>query len=82
MSAAYDDARAIVVDGQENVYVAGSTHGSIPGFNNANPGVTDVVVIKFTKDGNQIWAQQFGTIGGDTATALAIDANGNVYLGG
>jgi hypothetical protein len=67
---------AIAVDQSNNVYVTGYS----PGTNSTN----DIVTIKYDNDGNQIWVQRYnGTgTGDDRANAIAVDANGNVYVTG
>ncbi len=71
-----DGAFAIVVDAQGNVYITGRSFGS--GTNR------DIATIKYNRDGIQEWVQRYNgpTNGEDGAYALAIDAQGNVYITG
>lgn len=64
----------LATDAAGNVYVAGYT-------TNAN---VDYHVAKFTAAGTLEWSQSFNGAGnaGDIATAVAVDANGNVYVTG
>ena len=67
---------AIAVDIGNNVYVTGYS----PGPNSTN----DIVTIKYSNNGNQIWLQRYSSpSGGDAAgNAVAVDKNGNVYVTG
>ncbi len=61
------------------VYVAGFTHGTLPGQTSA--GGRDAVVRKYDTDGNEVWTRQFGTPGSDGGEVFGIAAEGNgVYL--
>ncbi len=75
-----DIAHAVAVDGQSNLYVAGETAGALA------PGVTaqgrDLFLAKFDREGNLLWARQYGSPGDDIALDMALDSNGNVYLAG
>jgi uncharacterized protein (TIGR03437 family) len=57
---------------------------SIPGFHGVpiSAACSDASVMKVGPSGNQIWGTLLGGPTADTATALAIDANGNVVLTG
>jgi uncharacterized delta-60 repeat protein len=68
-------AKALAVDKEGNVYVTGQTQGVEP---------TDYATIKYDTNGNQLWIATYRGPGRgeDRATALAIDAGGNVYVTG
>lgn len=62
------------------VYIAGTTAGSMPG--NVSAGGLDVFVAKIDADGNVLATKQFGTGVDDVNAGLATDAGGNVYVAG
>jgi uncharacterized delta-60 repeat protein len=69
-----DHVHDIAVDGSGNVYVTGQAYGNL-GINYAT--------IKYDTDGNQKWVRQHtGPVSWDRANAIAVDAQGNVYLAG
>jgi uncharacterized delta-60 repeat protein len=76
-----DEATAIAIDGSGNVYVTGTTYAA-----NSNTLEEDFGTIKYGPDGTQLWVQkyhnQFYTNSSDKATAIAIDAQGNIYVTG
>jgi len=69
-------ATAIALDQRNNVYVTGYS----PGTNSGN----DIVTIKYDNNGNQIWLERYNGPGNgdDEGNAIAVDANGNVYVAG
>lgn len=75
-----DFASAVATDGSGNVYVAGTTDGSFPGFTSA--GFLDVFVMKLSSEGVLQWAQQRGGIAYDKLEGVATDGAGHVYVVG
>jgi len=73
-----DEATALYVDGAGNVYVTGSSAGS------SKFGDDDYATIKYTNNGIEQWVSRYNGLGKDldVATALAVDAAGNVYVTG
>ncbi len=71
-----DEAAALAVDADGNVYVAGSsaTSGLLPDF----------ILAKYDRDGVRQWVANYNGPGSywDEATAIAVDATGNVYVTG
>ncbi|MBN2465292.1 hypothetical protein JXD38_06685 [candidate division WOR-3 bacterium] len=62
-----------------NLYVCGA--GELA----ANPGGTDLLVMKYRPDGTRAWINGFSGTGAsqfDVAQALAVDSAGNVYIAG
>ena len=74
-----DMANGVAIDGAGNVYVVGE-QGGIPG----RPGVgeSDAYLRKHDGDGNELWTRQFGSQSGPSASRVAVDAEGNVYVVG
>lgn len=54
--------------------------GALPQITSA--GVEDIFVAKFSSNGTPLWAKGLGGTGVDSATDVAIDANGNVAVTG
>ncbi len=73
-------AYSIAVDGNGNLLVAGDTTITLPG--QWSPAETDAFVRKYDPNGNELWSQQFGTSGDDSAYSTAVDGKGNVYVAG
>ena len=71
-----DIATAVAVDTGGNVYVTGESVGVGTSF--------DMVTVKYDADGNELWVAKYNgpANSADTATALAVDAEGNVYVTG
>lgn len=67
---------SITLDNQENVFVAGHAFGL--------DGYQHYAVVAYSNAGAQLWANQYiGPVKiGDAASALAVDANGNVFVTG
>lgn len=74
-----DQAYAVSADASGNVYVAGWTYGGLSGN---NVGYADAYVRKYDSAGTVQWTRQFGSGGNDAASAIAVDASGNVYVAG
>lgn len=71
-----DEATAIAVDRKGNVYVTGRSVGSGTGY--------DYATIRYDKHGNTMWVRRYNGPGNgtDEASALAVDASGNIYITG
>ena len=76
---------AIAVDGQGNVYAAGSFEGSAS-FGTVvltSSGSQDMFLAKFDSTGTLVYANRYGGNSyDDSSPALAVDDVGNAYLGG
>lgn len=76
---AFDRATSVEVNSMGHVVVAGYTKSAIGA---ESFGDFDGFVASFDSDGNQLWSEQFGTIGGDVLLGLAIDPNDDIYVAG
>ncbi|QKF94770.1 NHl repeat unit of beta-propeller protein [Fadolivirus algeromassiliense] len=76
-----DGLSSIAVDGNDNVYIAYQTNGTVSG--GTTSGATDIVVFKLDTNGTHQWSKQetiFNTIGSESFPSIALDQNGNVYV--
>jgi len=71
-----DEAYALAMDADGNVYVTGRSIGSGTG--------SDYATIKYDADGDTVWVRRYNGTGNssDRARALALDDSGNVYVTG
>ena len=77
----YDGGRSIAVDSYGDVYVTGSTYGTLPGQTNA--GSEDIFLIKYPAiGGDALWTKQIGTSDNDFARSVAVDSSDNVIVTG
>jgi len=70
----------ISIDHDGNIYLAGSTEGSLGSHLNA--GESDIFLVKYDSAGNQKWIQQFGTSKRDSAGGITVDSNGDISVTG
>ncbi|CAM4543549.1 MULTISPECIES: SBBP repeat-containing protein [Myxococcus] len=75
-----DRATAVATDEAGNVYVAGTTFGSLDFYTNA--GGIDYFIAKYDAAGNRQWLRQNGTQMDDFATGLAISAPDKLFFTG
>src|SRR5579863_2556057 len=81
-----DQLAGLAADAQGNIYLAGTTQS--PNFHlkaavqNHFAGGSDVFVTKLDAAGNIVYSTYFGGSGVDVATAMTVDAQGNVYVTG
>lgn len=69
----YDDfANKMAATADGGFIIAGQTSDKI--------GYTDVMVVKFTGDGNVEWQKTYGGSGNDEAYGVSVAANGSIYL--
>ena len=66
-------------DGDGNVYITGSTKGSL---GSGNSGGEDIFVIKYTPAGQVEWTKQFGTDSTDIGNGIYADEKGFIYITG
>lgn len=87
-SSAQDRINEIAVDASGNIYLTGRFEGTMdfdPGtgiVNLTSAGSNDVYVQKLNTNGDLIWVKQLGGTSDESVTALAIDNQGNVVVGG
>ncbi|QDE87347.1 hypothetical protein BHS07_32105 [Myxococcus xanthus] len=75
-----DRATAVAADADGNVYVAGTTFGSLDFYTNA--GGIDYFIAKYDAAGNRLWLRQNGTQMDDFATGLAVSAPDKLFFTG
>jgi len=83
--AAPDSVSTLVVAGDGNVYVAGTTTSTtlVPGPSGNPKGASRLFVAKIASDGKSLLAATyFGGSGTESIRKLALDAAGNVYIAG
>jgi hypothetical protein len=83
----FDKANALAVDGSGNVYLSGYSTANWYGESNDDPlhpltAGQDIVIMQLTSAGGCEWHTFYGGIGSDSAIALAVDGNRNVYVAG
>jgi hypothetical protein len=79
-----DWANTVTIDNNGNIYVAGeflSEEFKLANYTISNKGSYDILLAKFDKDGNLLWANSFGEDIDDYGKSL-VYSNGYVYLGG
>jgi hypothetical protein len=74
-----DYANAVTTDTSGNVYIAGSSTGSLQ---TTNLGSYDAYVRKYDASGTALLTRQFGTTEFDIGNTIKVNVVGNVYIGG
>ena len=74
-----DTSYGVSADGLGNVYLSGSTFGSLYG---ANAGSFDSFISKYDGSGTLLWSEQFGTSSKDFVSGVSADGLGDIYLSG
>jgi len=74
-----NQANAVTVDSQGNVYVGGSVTGSI-GSGQTNAGGNDAYLAQLSSSGAVVSEQQFGTSGNDQVSAMGTMSDGSVVV--
>ena len=73
----HDGSNGVALDSSGNVYVTGTTSGSI---SDTNVGSDDAYIAKYDTDGNQVWTKQFGNDSLVEGIGIAVDPSGNAYV--
>ena len=76
----FDYGYAIALDANYNVYVTGAASSSLDG--QSFFGNTDIVLIKYDRNGAKVWTRQWGTSALDTGYGVSVDSSGNVFVAG
>ncbi len=74
-----DFAFGIATDSNGNAYAVGGTSRTLSG---SNAGSNDIYIAKYDDQGNEIFLQQFGSPGPETAFSVAVDSNDNFFISG
>lgn len=79
-----DVGNSITVDGANNIYVCGSFSGNmIVGTNTlTSVGGLDMFVIKLSPTGSVLNALSYGGSGDDSYSSIAVNTNGDLFIGG
>lgn len=79
-----DQGFTVDVDEAGNVFLVGSLigTGSFGGASMTSAGGADIVLAKYNSNGVHRWSKRFGSTGTDLPAAVAVDHEGNVFLGG
>jgi len=82
----YEEGQSTTVDGNGNVYLAGTTESTTAiasgGHDNSLGGVSDAFLVKFNASGVRQWGTYYGGTGYDYGYSTAVDGSSNVYLTG
>lgn len=77
---AFDEVSGLLADAGDVLYASGLTAGALG--EHTNSGAQDAFVLSFDKSGRQLGVVQYGSNGDDTAHSMALDDEGNLYVGG
>ena len=72
-------ANSVAVDEWGNAFISGWTAGSLGG---SSAGDHDAFIAKYSASGALLWIRQLGTSGPDRAMSVAVDGEGNAFIGG
>ena len=78
-----DHSRGVAVDSSGNVYVTGTTDGTLPGQSAKERRNNDIFLIKYPGDGGApLWTKQIVSTNSEESFGVAVDSKGNVYVTG
>ena len=75
----YDYGNAVATDAN-GVYLTGMTTGNLD--DNSYQGFSDLILVKYDRDGQLLWTRTLGPQAGDEGLGLASDGLGSVYVTG
>ena len=75
-----DGGAGVALDAAENIYIVGTTRGTMPG--QTTGGDYDAFIRKYDPAGTEIWTRQFGGIEGEGARGIAISPAGHLLIVG
>ncbi len=78
----FDNGEGIAVDASGNVYVAGTSGATWGSPLRAYTALSDAFVAKLDANGALVWNTFLGGSGSDRALDVAVDEDGNIYIGG
>ncbi len=74
-----EEGKGIAIGPKGNIYVSGFTNGK---FDIDPIGESDAMVAKINRKGKLEWVRQLGSTNRDRANNIAVDQNGNIFIGG
>jgi hypothetical protein len=74
------DVKSLAIGSDGSVVIAGQTTGTLG--QTTEFGGSDSFIVKFDSDGREQFVKRFGTPGDDTAQAVTIASDGNIYVAG
>lgn len=79
-----EEGRSVAVDPTGNPIMVGmfADTATFSGTQLFTEGGNDIFVVKYSSNGNLIWARSAGGLGGDAAEAVGVDNQGNIYVTG
>jgi hypothetical protein len=75
-----DGAAGVALDATEQVYIVGTTRGTMPG--QTTGGDYDAFARKYDPSGTEVWTRQFGGIEGEGARGVAVGPEGRLLIVG
>lgn len=79
------DYSTCAIDRDDHIIVSGIFDGPVLDFGSCklrNSGGSDMFLVKYSSDGNVLWARNAAGSGHDEGQSCATDPNGNIYAGG